>query len=123
MGSVTTLSSKNIADHHGSHQGLLKSPPVGASLAHRGVDAIIVPTFRTPGYLADAVKLARMLDCALVTLHSGPNTTALKAVDRLQADVNLIAIDVSAPGRLNLPDWETSRLLHGTVFASRSDLS
>jgi hypothetical protein len=123
MVSVTTVPKKN-ADHHGSHQGLLKSPPVGASLASRGVDAIFVPTFRTPGYLAEAVKLARALDCALVTLHSGPNTTALRAAGRLQAaGVNLIAIDIPAPSRLNLPDWETSQLLHGTVFARRTDLS
>lgn len=123
MVSVTTVSSTKIADHHGSHQGLLKSPPVGASFAHRAVDAIIVPTFRRPAYLKEAADLARTLDCALVTLHSGPYTTALKAADRLPPDVNLIAIDVADLSHLNLPDWETSRLLHGTVFARRTDLS
>ena len=118
-----TVSSKNIADHHGSHQGLLTAPPVGASFAHRGVDAVVVPTFRPPAYLAEAADLARTLDCALVTLHSGPYTTARKAADRLPPDVNLIAVDVHELSHLDLPDWETSRLLHGTVFARRTDLS
>jgi hypothetical protein len=123
MVSVITVSSKKIADHHGSHQGLLKSPPVGASFAHRGVDAIIVPTFRPPAYLTEAADLARTLDCALVTLHSGPYTTARKAADRLPPDVNLIAIDVPGLSGLNLPDWETSQLLRGPVFSRRTDLS
>jgi hypothetical protein len=123
MVSVMTVSSKKIADHHGSHQGLLTAPPVGASFAHRGVDAVVVPTFRPPAYLAEAADLARTLDCALVTLHSGPYTTARKAADRLPPDVNLIAIDVHELSHLDLPDWETSRLLHGTVFARRTDLS
>jgi hypothetical protein len=117
------MSSKKTADHHGSHQGLLESPPASATFAHRGVDAIVVPTFRPPAYLAEAAELARTLDCALVTLHSGLYTTALKAKDRLPADVNLIAIDVCDLSQLNLPLWKTSRLLHGTVFARRTDLS
>ena len=50
-------------------------------------------------------------------------TTAAKAADRLPADVNLIAIDVPTPTQLNLPYWETSRMLAGTVFARRTDLS
>jgi hypothetical protein len=123
MVSVTTLSSTNIVDHHGSHQDLLKSPPAGASFARRGVDAIFVPTFRPPAYLAEAANLAQALDCALVTLHSGPYTTALKAASRLPSGVNLIAVDVPGFRRLNLPHWETSRLLRGTVFARRTDLS
>jgi hypothetical protein len=123
MVSVMTVPSKKIADHHGSHQGLLRAPPVGTSFAHRGVDAIIVPTFRPPAYLAEASDLARTLDCALVTLHSGPYTSALKAKNRLPSDVNLIAIDVPDLLRLNLPEWETSRLLHGTPFVRRTDLS
>jgi len=48
---------------------------------------------------------------------------AAKAADRLSADVNLIAIDVPEPTQLRLPYWETSRMLAGTVFARRTDLS
>jgi hypothetical protein len=114
---------RKIPDHHGSHQGLLWSPSTGSSFAHRGVDAVVVPTFRRPAYLAEAADLARTLNCFLVTLHSGPWTTAAKAAGRLPADVNLIAIDVPEPAHLSLPYWETSRMLAGTVFARRTDLS
>jgi hypothetical protein len=34
-----------------------------------------------------------------------------------------MAIDVPAPAQLNLPAWQASRLLAGTVFEQRSDLS
>ena len=102
---------------------MLWSPPAGPSFVHRGVDAIVVPTFRRPAYLAEAADLARTLNCFLVTLHSGPWTTAAKAADRLPADVNLIAIDVPEPTQLDLPYWETSRMLANTVFVRRTDLS
>jgi hypothetical protein len=108
--------------HHGSHRDLLWSP-VGSSSTRRGVDAIIVPTIRRPAYLAEAAGLANALNCTLVTLHSGKWTTAVTVAQRLPADVDLIAIDVPQPTQLRLPGWETSRLLAGTVFARRTDLS
>lgn len=82
-----------------------------------------MPTVRHPAYLAEAAKLARALNTSLVTLHSGKWTTAALAAQRIPADVDLIAIDVPEPARLRLPDWETSKLLNGTVFARRTDLS
>jgi hypothetical protein len=88
-----------------------------------GIDAIIVPTARPPAYLAEAAALAGALSCPLVTLHSGKWTTADEAARRLPAAIDLIAIDVPAATRLRMPCWESSRLLAGTVFASRSDLS
>jgi hypothetical protein len=112
---------KSTLHHHGSHQGLLS--PVDSGSRQRGVDAVIVPTARPPAYLAGAAQLARELNCALVTLHSRKWTTAARAAERLAGDVDLIAIDVPEHGRLNLPYWETSRLLEGTVFARRTDLS
>jgi hypothetical protein len=118
MAWVSTLTHIEIPDHHGSHRDLLWAPSVDSSPAGRGVDAIVVPTFRRPAYLAGAADLARELDCFLITLHSGPWTTAAKAADRLSADVNLIAIDIPEPAQLNLPPWQTSRLLAGTVFAA-----
>ncbi len=109
-------------NHHGSHRSLLWaleecSPPRSA------VDAIIVPTARPPAYLTSAARLARTLGCPLVTLHSGKWTTARDAARRHSRDVDLIAIDVPEPARLRLPDLETSRLLTGTIFARRTDLS
>jgi hypothetical protein len=115
------MSENDTPFHHGSHRKLLQSP---ASVRQGpGVDAIIVPTARRPAYLAGAAELAETLGCTLVTLHSGIWTTAAKAARRIEADIDLIAIDVPESARLNLPSWATSRVLDGPVFARRSDLS
>ena len=108
--------------HHGSHRDLLWSP-VDSSPGRQGVNAIIVPTARRPAHLAEAANLALALNCTMVTLHSGKWTSAAEATQRLPAGIDLIAIDVPEPARLRLPCWETSRLLAGTVFARRTDLS
>jgi hypothetical protein len=123
MGRVSAMADKGIPYHHGSHRRLLWSPPVDSSSAQQGVDAIVVPTARPPAYLEEAAGLARALGCALVTLHSRKWTTADKAAQRFASDVDLIAVDVPEPDRLHLPDWQTSQMLAGTVFARRSDLS
>jgi hypothetical protein len=107
-------------DHHGSHRDLLWADD--SSVPRRGIDAIIVPTARHPAYLAEAATLARALDCTLLTLHS-KWTSAAKAAQRLPRSVDLIAVDVPDAAQLRLPDWETSRLLAGTVFARRTDVS
>ena len=95
---------------------------------HRSIDAIFVPTARQPAYLAGAAELANFLGCPLVTLHSGKWTNAAAAARFLLAelsltDLNLIAIDVPHVAHLNMPLWQTTSILDGTVFASRSDLS
>jgi hypothetical protein len=108
--------------HHGSHQRLLRIPgdlpPDWPEL-----DAIVVPTARDPGHLTEAARLARILNCTLVTLHSRQLTNAAQAWQLLPEDVDLIAIDIAAPAQLRLPPWETSRLLSQTVFARETDLS
>src|SRR5216683_3886235 len=118
---VSPVPGDETSYHHGSHRDLLWSPADSAP-AHRGVDAIIVPTARRPAYLTEAAGLAQALGCTLVTLHSGKWTAAARAAQRFAADValadvELVAIDVPEPERLRLPNWETSRLLAGTVFA------
>lgn len=113
-------------DHHGSHRALLW--PLGrlpGQLAGTrcGIDAIFVPTARSPTCLRQAVDLAQDLSCTLVTLHSTKWTTVATALKSFPADIDLIAIDVPAPAQLNLPASKSARLLAGTVFGSRSDLS
>lgn len=110
------------AHHHGSHQDLLWSPPAPEP-AEPGIDAIFVPTARPPAYLAEVAALAQALRCPLVTLHSGKWTSAVAAAKRFPRDIDLITIDVPAPDRLRLPRWETSRLLTGSIFERRTDLS
>ena len=87
------------------------------------IDAIIVPTVRAPSYLMDAAAVAVSLDCPLVTLHSGRQTQSASAARLLSKAVDLIAIDVSDPRNLRLPETETSRMLGGTIFARRTDTS
>jgi hypothetical protein len=108
-------------DHHGSHRDLLWAGD--DSGPRQGIDAIIVPTARPPAHLAEAAALARALDCTLVTLHSKQWTSAAKAAQRLPQDIDLLAVDIRDPAHLRLPDWETSRLLAGTVFERRTDIS
>jgi hypothetical protein len=113
------------ADHRGSHRGLLASPP-DVAIVPQAIDAVFVPTARRPVYLIEAARLSVQLRCPLVTLHSGRWTSSVEAFRRLRHDVpevDLIAIDVPARALLQLPDWATSRLVAGTVFARKSDLS
>lgn len=108
-------------DHHGSHQKLLWTHK-GAS-AQKRVDALIVPTIRTPTLLRAAADIAARLDCPLVTLHSQTWTNLPVIARRLRDDINLIAIDVRDHTRLGLPELKTSRLLAGTRFDRRTDTS
>jgi hypothetical protein len=111
-------------DHHGSHRNLLwESGPSAPWPTHAQVDAIVVPTVRSPAYLSNAARLATQLGCTLVTLHSGKWTSAVAAARRLPRELSLIAIDVPDKSALRLMDFETSRILTGTIFARRTDTS
>jgi hypothetical protein len=109
-------------DHHGSHRDLLWTPDDPPPHTAK-IDAIIVPTIRPPTYLRHAAKVAISLGCPLVTLHSGKWTNARETTLELPPAADLIAIDMPALGSVRLPSLETSRLLAGTRFARRSDLS
>jgi hypothetical protein len=115
------VQSTETPDHHGSHRDLLGA--ADDSGRRQGIDAIIVPTARHPAYLAEAARLAHALGCTLVTLHSKQWTSAARAAQRLPQNVDLLAVDIPDPAHLRLPNWETSRLLAGTVFERRTDIS
>jgi len=115
------VQSTETLDHHGSHTDLLWAADDAGR--RRGIDAIIVPTARPPAYLAQAAALAHALGCTLLTLHSKQWTSAAKAAQRLPRDVDLLAVDIRDPAQLRLPVWESSRLLAGTVFERRTDIS
>jgi hypothetical protein len=121
MVQVTVTDRIETAHHHGSHRPLIW--PVDDSTPRAEVDAIFVPTFRRVPYLREAAAAARFLGCPLVTLHSGKWTSAYRAYTYLDPKVRLIAIDVPEASRLRLPGLETSRLLAGTIFEQRTDLS
>jgi hypothetical protein len=110
-------------DHHETHQELLQEAGE-SSPAWPGLDAIVVPTIRPPSSLTEAAKLARILNCTLVTLHSGSLTRAESATELLPADIDLIAVNVDQPpALLHLPPWQTSSLLRREGFARPMDVS
>jgi hypothetical protein len=109
------------AHHHGSHRPLIW--PVDESTSAVKVDAIIVPTARPVAYLKEAAATARFLGCPLVTLHSRKWTSARTAATYVDPAVDLIAIDVPETARLRLPELDTSRLLAGTMFRRKTDVS
>src|SRR5215472_7274559 len=108
-------------NHHGSHRRLLWA--ADDSTPQAKVDAIIVPTVRPLEYLEEAARAARFLCCPLVTLHSPGVTSAGHADAYFDWSLDLIAIDVPASAHLRLPVLETSRLLAGTLFERRTDVS
>lgn len=109
-------------NHHGSHHDLLWMHD-SASMCQRDVDALIVPTIRSPAYLKTAANLAARLACPLVTLHSRKWTNPEATARQIRGDIDLIAIDVCDHTRLGLPDLKTSLLLDGTRFDRRTDTS
>ncbi|TDC76539.1 hypothetical protein [Actinomadura sp. 7K507] len=122
MGAPPAMTPARTQDHHGSHRHLLWNPDDPGCPARAHVDAIIVPTNRHPAHLTEAARIAALLDCPLVTLHSGKYTSAREAARRLPRDTDLIAIEVPEQDALRLPDFETSRLLTGR-FARNTDTS
>jgi hypothetical protein len=110
--------------HHGDHSKLLR-PPSGPATAEPRLDAIFVPTSRAPErtHLAETAALARAQGCPLVTLHSGPATSADLAWPRLAAADKVIAIDLPWPARLRDLRWRGSKVLHQAGLADSGDVS
>ena len=121
MVQVTVMAGTETPDHHGDHRRLLWT--ASGATPRAKVDAIIVPTARPAVYLKEAAKAALYLGCPLVTLHSRKWTSAHAANNYLGQAIDLIAIDMPEPARLRLPELETSRLLAGTIFERRTDVS
>ena len=121
MAQAAVMPRIETAHHHGSHRPLIW--PVDESTPPVKVDAIIVPTSRPVAYLKEAASAARFLGCPLVTLHSRKWTSAYAAAAYLDPEVDLIAIDVPEAAHLRLPELATSRLLAGTMFERKTDVS
>src|SRR5206468_10191136 len=102
--------------HHGSHRNLLTlvdRTPVGLS----EVDAIIVPTARSVGYLRRAVELAAKLRCTLLTLNSRTSSAAATRSLAWSNGVDIAAVDMRDVSPGLLPGFGTTSLLAGTPFA------
>ncbi|MFD0203026.1 MULTISPECIES: hypothetical protein [Saccharothrix] len=87
------------------------------------LDAIIVPTARTPTYLEHVVALAAHHRCALVVLCSRRASAAAATALAARAGVEVIAVDTAeAPADL-LPPFRTTAMLRGGRFDRRTDTS
>jgi hypothetical protein len=118
---MTMMAPVETTHHHGSHRQMIW--PADKSVGSARVDAIFVPTVRPVAYLKEAAAVALKLRCPLVTLHSKKWTSAFEAAAWLDPAVDLIAIDIPESAQLRLPELKTSRLLTGTIFERRTDLS
>ncbi|WP_061299932.1 hypothetical protein [Herbidospora cretacea] len=87
------------------------------------VDAIVVPTIRSPEWLLHAADLAWKLGCPLVSLHSRTRGRAQHTADLMPDGVRYLAVDLTRPEVVNLPTLMTSRLLENTIFHRTTDLS
>jgi hypothetical protein len=121
MVQAPVITGAQTPDHHGSHRRLIWSADEPTPQVK--VDAIIVPTVRPVPRLTEAARAALSLGCPLVTLHSQDRTSASAAAFYIDRRVDLIAIDVPESARLRLPVLETSKLLTGTIFERRTDVS
>jgi hypothetical protein len=110
--------------HHGDHSKLLR-PLSGSATAEPRLDAIIVPTWRAPEqtHLAETAALAQAQGCPLVTLHSGPATSADQAWPDLAAAEQVIAIDLPWKAQLRPLSWRGSEVLAKAGLAGSGDVS
>ncbi|MBU2662443.1 hypothetical protein KOI35_02860 [Actinoplanes bogorensis] len=88
----------------------------------RGVDAIVVPTFRPHHALRDSLAVAQELGCRLVALCSGPaeGWRAVELADEFGVDV--IAVDLHEVWPA-LPRFRSDEVLARNGFVHSSDLS
>ena len=96
---------------HPSHRGLLRLV-TGKSRGVARLDAVIVPSSRGPGHLAQGEALAHALGCPLLVLAGG--TTAPPA--RTERGPAASAVVVGIPAGLSLPllDFATARHAEAT---------
>jgi hypothetical protein len=107
--------------HHGSHNHLL-TEIAADDHATGGLDAIIVPTFRSVDTLRDSMVVARDANCPLVVLCSGPADAKQSVTLGELLNTRVLAIDLHDV-RPKMPRFRTDDLLGRTNFSHRSDLS
>lgn len=117
-----TRAAHRSENHHGSHRNLLFTAPKTGPQAH--VDAIIVPTIRKPQAMAHAISLAARLNCVLLALCSGNDTSAGRVTALAAATgAEVLAVDVDHLPTALMPRFKTCDQLDGTRFGRHSDLS
>jgi hypothetical protein len=125
---VTTTSTAgeqaDTADHHGSHLDLLDpTGDITGFAPPSALDAIIVPTARTPDSLRKAIPLAQYHRCTLVALCSRDASAAKSIEYARDAGVTVLAADINDWPRNLVPSFQTTSLLRGTRFERLTDTS
>ncbi|MCE7003446.1 glycosyltransferase family 2 protein [Kibdelosporangium philippinense] len=109
-------------NHVSSHRKLVTD---GVIARPAEINAIIVPTARTVGYLRTAMELARAQGCILVVLCS--KRASAEAAFRLARDIGteILAVDLPRLGLAKrlLPAFHSSAILRGTRFDRHTDTS
>lgn len=105
--------------HHGSHNKLLTDVP---AQPHGRLDAIVVPTIKTPDALRDSLVLARSLGRPLVALCSKQAQAEQSVTLGRQFGAEVLAIDLHE-ARPQMPAFRTDAALAKAGFPSTSDLS
>ncbi|GLY02588.1 MULTISPECIES: hypothetical protein [Actinoplanes] len=110
------------ASHHRSHRGLIQRSASGPERAT--VDAVIVPSVRSPLILDEAGRIAGELGCALLVLCS-MGSYAARVVEHLagRPSLRVVAVDFPPDGVSRLPVLETSTVLGRSRLQRRADTS
>jgi hypothetical protein len=106
--------------HHSSHQSLLRALPSVPGDHH--LDAIIVPTYRTPDTLDPVFRLAGELGCEVLVLCSQDADASAAVAMAVRHDAVAVAADTgSAPSPITLG---STRVARGVPFdRKQNDIS
>ncbi|SMC61637.1 hypothetical protein [Kibdelosporangium aridum] len=117
---MNPTASTGTTNHIPSHRKLVTDDAVARSAE---INAIIVPTARTVGYLRTAMALARAQGCILVALCS--KRASAEAAFNLAKDMGtqILAVDVPRLSKRLLPTFHSSTILRHTKFDRRTDTS
>ncbi|WP_329059052.1 hypothetical protein [Amycolatopsis sp. NBC_01480] len=120
---ATPIEGQVLVDQHSSHQKLVDQVDA-ARVTPRNLDAIIVPTSRRPGGLANAIEAARATKATLIVLCSKDASVAETMVAVKESGVRGYGVDLGLLDRERLlPRFETETLLADLGFARGTDTS
>ncbi|WP_328608122.1 hypothetical protein OG943_03055 [Amycolatopsis sp. NBC_00345] len=120
---ATPIERLALADQHPSHQDLVDRVDA-AGVTPGNLDAIIVPTSRRPGGLANAIEAAGRTEATLIVLCSKDASVAETMVAAKESGVRAYGVDLGLLDNDNLvPRFETEALLTNRGFTRGTDTS
>jgi hypothetical protein len=121
---MTPIERQLLADQHASHRGLVTRVEA-ADVSPGKLDAIIVPTSRRQGHLADAIDAAERLDATLIALCSKGASVQEPMVAAKKRGVRAYGVDLDLldHNQRLVPTFATGSLLARLGFARGTDTS